>query len=210
LTEGRGRGPKAFDENLRYQLNFSDYATESFTSLLCRHRERHEPKLHRESVGQGRGQAARYARADRASSIAFIEKIYGPPSPPRDLRQSATCGVMYGVRSPAYAPPTFVAVYECVTGKLHFSYEAASSRIACASRMDSSANPSSASQVRGAQEFAPWDREPEAPKTAAGARAGSPQTPVKKGRASKPNSRPTSRAPGAAAARNPAIPPPKR
>jgi GTP-binding protein len=112
LTEGVD-ATKAFDENLRYQLKFLDYAPIIHISAVTGERT---PKL-LEVVD--RVAAAARTRVPTGELNRFIEKITtaSPPvtSGKRNMR------VMYASQT-SVAPPTFV-LFTNAEGKLHFSYE---------------------------------------------------------------------------------------
>jgi len=112
----KGRGPewvKEFDEGLRYQLKFLDYAPLVHLSALTGDRT---PKL-LETVD--RVAEARQRRIPTAELNRFLEAITSthPPSSPsrREVR------ILYGAQT-ATAPPAFV-LFTNVATELHFSYE---------------------------------------------------------------------------------------
>src|SRR6187401_22956 len=160
---------KAFDENLRYQLKFLDYAPIIHISAVTGERT---PKL-LEVVDKVA--AAARTRVPTGELNRFIEKITtaSPPvtSGKRNMR------VMYASQT-SVAPPTFV-LFTNAEGKLHFSYERF-----LENRLRESygffGNPIRI-QVRGRK----GSRKGEARKTAA-ERAPDRRTPVKKGPGSKP------------------------
>jgi GTP-binding protein len=114
LVKGRGaEWVKAFDEQLRYQLKFLDYAPLVHLSALTGDRT---PKL-LETVD--RVAAARQRRVPTAELNRFLEAVTSthPPSSPtrREVR------ILYGAQT-ATAPPSFV-LFTNVATELHFSYE---------------------------------------------------------------------------------------
>jgi GTP-binding protein len=114
LVKGRGaEWVKEFDERLRYQLKFLDYAPLVHLSALTGDRT---PKL-LETVD--RVAAARQRRVPTAELNRFLEAVTSthPPSSPtrREVR------ILYGAQT-ATAPPSFV-LFTNVATELHFSYE---------------------------------------------------------------------------------------
>jgi GTP-binding protein len=114
LVKGRGaEWVKAFDEQLRYQLKFLEYAPLVHLSALTGDRT---PKL-LETVD--RVAAARQRRVPTAELNRFLEAVTSthPPSSPtrREVR------ILYGAQT-ATAPPSFV-LFTNVATELHFSYE---------------------------------------------------------------------------------------
>ena len=113
--EGGGAGRReGFDEHLRYQLKFLDFAPILHISAKTGERA---PKL-LETIEKVSARAR--ARACRpASSIASSRRSHGAsagqPGP------GATCGCLYAAQT-GVAPPSFV-LFTNVATKLHFSYE---------------------------------------------------------------------------------------
>ena len=161
---------KVFDENLRYQLKFLDYAPILHISAATGERT---PKL-LEIVDKVRRGAR--TRVPTGELNRFIEKITTRIAA-GDVRASATCACMYAAQT-GVAPPTFV-LFTNSRAKLHFSYERF-----LENRLRESygffGNPIRI-QVRGRKD----SRKGEERKTAA-ERAPDRRKPVKKGPGSKP------------------------
>jgi GTP-binding protein len=102
-----------FDENLRYQLKFLDYAPILHISAVTGERT---PKL-LEVVE--RVAAAARTRVPTGELNRFLEKVTSASPPVTAGKRNVR--VMYATQS-AVAPPTFVLFTNTVT-KLHFSYE---------------------------------------------------------------------------------------
>ena len=112
----KDQGPdaaKIFDENLRYQLKFLDYAPILHISAATGERT---PKLL--EVVERVATAAR-TRVPTGELNRFIEKVTSASPPVTAGKRNVR--VMYATQS-AVAPPTFVLFTNTVT-KLHFSYE---------------------------------------------------------------------------------------
>jgi GTP-binding protein len=110
------QGPDAaknFDENLRYQLKFLDYAPIIHISAVTGERT---PKL-LEMVD--RVAAAARTRVPTGELNRFIEKVTSASPPVTAGKRNVR--VMYAAQA-SVAPPTFVLFTNAVT-KLHFSYE---------------------------------------------------------------------------------------
>jgi GTP-binding protein len=104
---------KIFDENLRYQLKFLDYAPILHISAVTGERT---PKLL--EVVERVAQAAR-TRVPTGELNRFIEKVTTASPPVTAGKRNVR--VMYAAQA-SVAPPTFVLFTNTVT-KLHFSYE---------------------------------------------------------------------------------------
>ena len=176
---------KAFDENLRYQLKFLDFAPIIHISAVTGERT---PKLL--DVVDKVAEASR-TRVPTGELNRFIEKITTASPPVTSGKRNVR--VMYASQT-GKAPPTFV-LFTNSEAKLHFSYERF-----LENRLRESygffGNPIRI-QVRGRKE----SRKGEERKTAA-ERAPARRKPVKKGPGSKPThadrarlKRPTSRSP---------------
>ncbi len=114
LMKEQGEGAaKAFDENLRYQLKFLDYAPILHISAATGERT---PKL-LETVE--RVAAAQRTRVPTGELNRFIEKITTASPPVTSGKRNVR--VMYAAQT-SVAPPTFV-LFTNATAKLHFSYE---------------------------------------------------------------------------------------
>ncbi len=112
----KDQGPdaaKTFDENLRYQLKFLDYAPILHISAVTGERT---PKL-LETVDKV--SAAARARVPTGELNRFIEKITSSSPPVTAGRRNVR--VMYAAQA-SVAPPTFV-LFTNTVAKLHFSYE---------------------------------------------------------------------------------------
>ena len=166
--QGEG-GAKIFDENLRYQLKFLDYAPIMHISAVTGERT---PKL-LETVD--RVAAAAHTRVPTGELNRFIEKITTASPPVTSGKRNVR--VMYASQT-SKAPPTFV-LFTNSEAKLHFSYERF-----LENRLRETygffGNPIRI-QVRGRQE----SRKGEDRKTAS-ERAPDRRKPVKKGPGSKP------------------------
>ncbi|OFW16793.1 MAG: ribosome biogenesis GTPase Der [Acidobacteria bacterium RIFCSPLOWO2_12_FULL_67_14] len=112
----KGRGPefvKEFDEALRRQLKFLDYAPVMHVSAVTGERT---PRL-LEMID--RVAASRMTRVKTAELNAFIKKITAQQPPPHQGRSEVR--IMYAAQA-GVAPPTFV-LFTNVAIKFHFSYE---------------------------------------------------------------------------------------
>lgn len=113
MKEQGPEAAKAFDENLRYQLKFLDFAPILHISAATGERT---PKL-LEMVDKV--YAATRKRVPTGELNRFIEKITGAAPPVTASRRNMR--VMYAAQA-AVAPPTFILFTNSLT-KLHFSYE---------------------------------------------------------------------------------------
>ena len=114
LMKEQGEGfAKVFDENLRYQLKFLDYAPILHISAATGERT---PKL-LETVD--RVAAAARTRVPTGELNRFFEKITTSSPPVTSGKRNVR--VMYAAQT-SVAPPTFVLFTNAVA-KLHFSYE---------------------------------------------------------------------------------------
>jgi GTP-binding protein len=113
MKEQGPEAAKVFDENLRYQLKFLDFAPILHISAATGERT---PKL-LEVVD--RVHAATRKRVPTGELNRFIEKITSAAPPVTASRRNMR--VMYAAQA-AVAPPTFILFTNSLT-KLHFSYE---------------------------------------------------------------------------------------
>lgn len=113
MKEQGPEAAKVFDENLRYQLKFLDFAPILHISAATGERT---PKL-LEMVDKV--YAATRKRVPTGELNRFIEKITGAAPPVTASRRNMR--VMYAAQA-AVAPPTFILFTNSLT-KLHFSYE---------------------------------------------------------------------------------------
>lgn len=113
MKEQGPEAAKVFDENLRYQLKFLDFAPILHISAATGERT---PKL-LEMVDKV--YAATRKRVPTGEFNRFIEKITGAAPPVTASRRNMR--VMYAAQA-AVAPPTFILFTNSLT-KLHFSYE---------------------------------------------------------------------------------------
>ncbi len=182
MKEQGQEAAKAFDENLRYQLKFLDYAPIMHISAVTGERT---PKL-LETVDRV-AQAAR-TRVPTGELNRFIEKVTTQSPPVTAGKRNVR--VMYATQS-SVAPPTFVLFVNTVT-KLHFSYERfLENRLREAYGFFG--NPIRI-QIRGRKDS-------KGERRTAGERAPERRKPVKKGPGSKPTN--ASRAKAAARAKGP-------
>ena len=113
MKEQGPEASKVFDENLRYQLKFLDFAPILHISAATGERT---PKL-LETVDKV--YAATRKRVPTGELNRFIQKITGAAPPVTASRRNMR--VMYASQA-AVAPPTFILFTNSMT-KLHFSYE---------------------------------------------------------------------------------------
>ena len=114
LMKEQGEGAaKSFDENLRYQLKFLDYAPILHISAVTGERT---PKL-LETVD--RVAASARTRVPTGELNRFFERITTSSPPVTSGKRNVR--VMYAAQT-SVAPPTFV-LFTNATAKLHFSYE---------------------------------------------------------------------------------------
>jgi GTP-binding protein len=114
LMKGRGEDfAKTFDDKLRFQLKFLDFAPVVRMSALTGDRT---GKL-LEVVD--RVAAARQRRVSTSEVNRFLEKATGAHRPVSKARREVR--ILYGLQT-AVAPPTFV-LFTNVASELHFSYE---------------------------------------------------------------------------------------
>jgi GTP-binding protein len=114
LVRGQGQEwVKAFDDKLRFQLKFLDYAPIVHVSALTGERT---PRL-LEVVD--RVATARRHRVSTSELNAFLETATAQHSPSSKQRRAVR--ILYGAQT-AVAPPSFVLFTNVVT-ELHFSYE---------------------------------------------------------------------------------------
>lgn len=114
LVRGRGQEwVKAFDDKLRFQLKFLEYAPIVHVSALTGERT---PRL-LEVVD--RVAAARKHRVSTADLNRFLEAVTAANPPTSKMRREVR--ILYGAQT-SVAPPSFV-LFTNVATELHFSYE---------------------------------------------------------------------------------------
>jgi GTP-binding protein len=114
LMKGEGQdGAKRFDENLRYQLKFLDFAPILHISAKTGERA---PKL-LETIEKV--SAARHTRIPTGELNRFVETITAAHPPVSPGRRNVR--VLYAAQT-GVAPPSFV-LFTNIATKLHFSYE---------------------------------------------------------------------------------------
>jgi GTP-binding protein len=114
LVRGRGQEwVRAFDDKLRFQLKFLDYAPIVHVSALTGERT---PRL-LEVVD--RVAAARLRRIPTAELNKFLERVTSEHPPVSKARRDVR--ILYAAQT-SVAPPTFV-IFTNVATELHFSYE---------------------------------------------------------------------------------------
>jgi GTP-binding protein len=114
LVKGQGQEfVKAFDDKLRFQLKFLEYAPLVHLSALTGERT---PKL-LEAID--RVAAARSRRVSTADLNRFLERVTAAHRPVSPARREVR--ILYGAQT-AVAPPSFV-LFTNVASELHFSYE---------------------------------------------------------------------------------------
>ena len=114
LVKGQGQDfVKAFDDKLRFQLKFLEFAPIVHISALTGERT---PKL-LEAVD--RVAAARRHRVSTSDLNKFLESVTAAHRPVSPTRREVR--ILYGAQT-AVAPPTFV-LFTNVASELHFSYE---------------------------------------------------------------------------------------
>jgi GTP-binding protein len=114
LVKGQGQEfVERFDDKLRFQLKFLDYAPLVHLSALTGERT---PKL-LEAID--RVAAARSRRVSTADLNRFLERVTAAHRPVSPARREVR--ILYGAQT-AVAPPSFV-LFTNVASELHFSYE---------------------------------------------------------------------------------------
>jgi GTP-binding protein len=114
LTKGRGADfAKTFDDKLRFQLKFLDYAPIVHLSALTGDRTGRLLEV------VDRVAAARQRRIPTPELNRFLERVTAAHTPTSKARREVR--ILYGVQT-SVAPPSFV-LFTNVASELHFSYE---------------------------------------------------------------------------------------